>query len=178
MNKQNPLVQNQRITKKKDANANPIITEDWGNYYVSRVKFGDDFLLLMAEFEEFEENSDSEYNKAILLDAFKYDELYMLSVYETESMHKRNAYMDDVFCKDSYYVLPCFCIKQNSIVTMLWVHPRIKLLGIGKKMMQLLYNPIERHDSIAILPLPRKTCISIFVQYLKMGGSKNREIKE
>ena len=77
MNKQNPLVQNQRIPKKKDANANSIITEDWGNYYVSRVKFGDDFLLLMAEFEEFEENSHSEYNKAILLDAFKYDELYM-----------------------------------------------------------------------------------------------------
>jgi GNAT superfamily N-acetyltransferase len=131
-------------TKKDVTNNTPsIITKDWGQYCMSTVKFGEDFLLLMDEFEEYEENSDIVYNKALLLDAFKYDELYMVSVYETDSMHKRNAYMDDVFCKDSYYLLPCFCVKQNTIVTMIWVHPRIRHLGIGKKIMQMLYKPIE-----------------------------------
>ena len=46
-------------------------------------------------------------------------------------MKKRKAYKDNIFCKYTYYLLPCFCIKKNHTIVNIWVHPRIKRHNFG-----------------------------------------------
>jgi hypothetical protein len=55
--------------------------------------------------------------------------------------------MDDIFCKNSWYLLPCLCVKESNKAIIIWTHTRARKMGFAKKLLQLLeieyaINPI------------------------------------
>jgi hypothetical protein len=78
------------------------------------------------------------HNRRSLLEAYKEGNLYGLSVVETDHMYERGARMDEVFCKNSWYLLPCFCVKEKNTAILIWTHRRARNRGFAKKMVELL----------------------------------------
>jgi hypothetical protein len=81
-------------------------------------------------------------NRDILLIAFKEARLWGLRVEETDSMYERGARVDSIFCKNSFYLLPCLCItstlnNQEEII-IIWTHTRARRKGFAKKMIDCL----------------------------------------
>jgi hypothetical protein len=59
--------------------------------------------------------------------------------------------MDNIFCNNSLYLLPCFCVKENDKAIIIWTHTRARKMGFAKILVKLLhieyaYNPLP--DSI------------------------------
>ena len=66
-------------------------------------------------------------------------------------MYARGAINDDIFMCNSWYLLPCFCIKENTNAIIIWTHTRARKMGFAKKLVELLrieyaYKPLP--DSI------------------------------
>ena len=106
----------------------------------------DDFWRLIDELCD--DHSVFLHNKKTILEAYKEGNLYGLRIDETEEMYERGARMDEVFCKDSFYLLPCFCVKEKDTAILLWTHRRARNRGFAKKMVELLDLQVASH------PLP------------------------
>ena len=67
-------------------------------------------------------------------------------------MYFRTARGDKIFCHDkrnaSWYLLPCFCVKENNKAIIIWTHTRARKMGFAKKLVELLHIEIAEH------PLP------------------------
>ena len=129
--------------------------EDWGE--IELVHFNndtdglsngssDDFWSIMDELYIEVCNSDGIgfwNNRDTILDAYSKGNLYGLRVDETDEMFKRgNARHDPVFCRSytglSWYLLPCFCVKEGDEASLLWTHARARRRGFAKKLVELL----------------------------------------
>jgi len=123
------------IDKSKLKNSENI--SDWGDIHLCEITGGDDFWSLFYELSDYEvicdetNNNTNVFNKTLFIESYKYGHLYGLYVDETKSMKKRKAYKDNIFCKYTYYLLPCFCIKNKHVIINVWVHPRIKRYNFG-----------------------------------------------
>lgn len=107
-----------------------------GEIKLVQIEEGNEFWNLIDEL--IDDESGFMFNRNILVEAYKNGNLFGLRVNETESMYKRGARSDDIFCKDSYYLLPCFCIKEGDKAIILWVHTKARLNGFAKLLIRLL----------------------------------------
>lgn len=110
--------------------------DDWGEIKLKKIISSGDFWCLIDEL--FNDKSKFLCNRNSILDAFKEGNLYGLEVNETDSMFERGARMDELFCPDSFYLLPCFCIKEDDKAIIIWVHSRARRKGYGRKLIQSL----------------------------------------
>jgi hypothetical protein len=119
--------------------------EDWGNIVLEEIQ-ASDFWCLFNEL--IHDNSIFLHNKTTILQAYKDGNLFGLRVTESEQMYQRGGIMDSIFCSESFYLLPCFCIRENNKAIIIWTHTRARKMGFGKKLVKLL--KIEYADK----PLP------------------------
>jgi hypothetical protein len=123
--------------------------DDWGEIRLNKIDSGDDFWCLFDEMCD--DRSEFLYNRKMFLQAYKDGNLYGLRVDETDEMYKRRARMDKIFCEESWYLLPCFCIVDGRKAIIIWTHTRARKLGFGKKLVELLHIEFAWHplsDSI------------------------------
>ena len=118
---------------------------DWGDINVFNVEDGNDFWSIINEL--YNDNSDFLCNKDIIVEGYRDGNLYSLRVQESDSMYKRNAKQDEIFCKNSFCMLPCFCIKNKDCATLIWTHTRARRKGFARKLITDLkiksaYNPL------------------------------------
>ena len=119
--------------------------EDWGTIKLEQIVSGNDFWFLF--FELCNDNSGFFHNKSTIVEAFKDGNLYGLTVCESQSMYDRGARMDSVFCNESFYLLPCICIKKDQTAIITWTHTRARNKGFARKLVELLginyvWNPL------------------------------------
>lgn len=119
---------------------------DWGEIALKKIESGGDFWQLIDELCD--DNSGFLNNKSSIAEAYKNGNLYGLEVYETDEMHKRGARSDAIFCAHTWYLLPCFCIKDKNEAVIIWTHTRARKMGFAKKLVELL------HIKHAFQPLP------------------------
>ena len=119
--------------------------EDWGEIRLTQI---DDYDFWRLFDEMVDDNSGFFHNRSTLLEAYKNDNLYGLSVGETDEMFQRRARMDTLFCRNSWYLLPCFCVKEDDTAIIIWTHTRARRNGFAKKLVELL------HIKYAHTPLP------------------------
>lgn len=112
--------------------------DDWGEIKLLKVGFedGSDFWCIYDELCD--DKSEFLNNRTYILDAYKNGNLYGLRVNESDQMYKRGAYLDTIFCKDSFYLLPCFCIKEDNNAIIIWTHTRARRMGFAKTLIKLL----------------------------------------
>ena len=110
--------------------------EDWGEIKLTQIDSSDEFWNLFDELRD--DNSGFLHNRSTILDAYKNGDLYGLRVNETHKMFERGARIDDIFCKDSWYLLPCFCIKEDNKAIIIWTHSRARKRGFARKLVELL----------------------------------------
>lgn len=110
------------------SNDQPIntIPDDWGEIELKLIESAGDFWSLFYNMVD----TDKLFNTDVFLNSFKYEQLYGLTVIETDSMRNRKAWNDPIFCKYSHYLLPCLCIKKGKTIVIVWSHPRVKQLGL------------------------------------------------
>jgi len=77
------------------------------------------------------------HNRNTLLKAFKDGTLYSLHIDETEEMFTSKK-RDPVFIRNSFYLLPCLCVKQDDAALIIWTHTRARNRGFARKLIQLL----------------------------------------
>jgi hypothetical protein len=119
--------------------------EDWGEIKLVLIDHKDFWYL----FDELcNDKSGFYYNRSTILKAYKNGNLYGLRVTETDQMYERGARMYKVFCENSWYLLPCFCIKENNTALIMWTHSRARRMGFAKKLVELL------HIEYAYKPVP------------------------
>ncbi len=118
---------------------------DWGELKLEQI---DDCSFWYLIDELVDDESGFLYNRDIILKAYKDGNLYGLTVEESDEMFKRGARLDDIFCDKSYYLLPCFCVKEEDEAIIIWTHSRARNMGFAKKLIELL--DIKR----ALSPLP------------------------
>jgi len=119
--------------------------DDWGEIKLKQIN-SDDFWNLFEEI--INDRSGFFYNKNCILQAYKDGNLFGLEVDETDSMYKRGARMDKIFCEKSFYLLPCFCVIDNNKAIIIWIHTRARKMGFAKKLIKLLKIEYALH------PLP------------------------
>ena len=118
--------------------------DDWGEIELEQI----DHIQFWHLFDEMVDDcSGFFHNRNDMLEAYKNGNLYGLRVNETDSMFKRGARKDTVFCANSWYLLPCFCVRMNTTAILMWTHTRARKLGFGKKLVKLLnieyaYKPL------------------------------------
>ncbi len=118
--------------------------DDWGEIKLLQIS-SDDFWCLIDEL--YEDDSNFCNNRSTILEAYKNETLYGLRVSETDEMYERGARKDNIFCDHSWYLLPCFCVKENNNAIIIWTHTRARKMGFAKKLVELLqieyaYNPL------------------------------------
>ena len=123
---------------------------DFGEIKLNKIDSSDDFWCLFDEL--WNDKSVFLHNRKSILEAYKDGNLYGLRVNETDEMYERGARMDNIFCEDSFYLLPCFCVKENNKAIIIWTHTRARKMGFAKKLVELLQ--IE----CAYKPLPDSIC--------------------
>ena len=119
--------------------------EDWGEIKLTQIDDSDDFWCLFDELCD--DNSGFLHNRSTILEAYNEGNLYGLRVSESNTMYERRARMDTIFCEDSFYLLPCFCVKENNKAIIMWTHQRARKMGFAKKLVELLrieyaYKPL------------------------------------
>jgi hypothetical protein len=119
--------------------------DDWGEIELNQIDSSDFWCLLD---ELCNDNSGFLHNRITLLEAYKKGNLYGLRVRETDKMYERGARMDPLFCHNSWYLLPCFCVKENNKAVIIWTHTRARKMGFAKKLIELLHIEYAEH------PLP------------------------
>tara|TARA_B100000003_G_scaffold203179_1_gene213378 strand:- start:21369 stop:21779 length:411 start_codon:yes stop_codon:yes gene_type:complete len=123
--------------------------EDWGEIRLEQIDDSINFWFLYDEL--LDDKSGFLNNRTCILDAYKNGNLYGLRVNETYKMFEKGESQNDIFCKGSLYLLPCFCIKENNKAVIIWTHTRARKKGFAKCLVKLLdikyaYNPLP--DSI------------------------------
>jgi len=122
--------------------------EDWGEIILEEIN-SEEFWCLYDEI--LDDSSCFFNNRSTILEAYKNGNLYGLQVLETNKMYERGARMDKIFCRNYFnncwYLLPCFCVKQNNKAVIIWTHTRARKNGFAKKLVELLhieyaYNPL------------------------------------
>jgi hypothetical protein len=119
--------------------------EDYGEIGLKQIVNGRDFWCLMDEL--YNDKSCFTHNKNTILEAYKDGNLFGLTVNETDKMYKRGAATDDIFCLNSFYLLPIFCVKEDNKAIIIWTHTRARKNGFAKKLVHLLnikyaFNPL------------------------------------
>lgn len=119
---------------------------DYGEIQLYKIESGKDFWNLI--YELINDNSDFLNNTEAIVEEYKNGNLYSLCVEETDSMYRRGSRMDKIFCNNSFYMLPCFCVKNNDTAIIIWVHSRARMRDYGKKLVELLeikkaYKPLS-----------------------------------
>ncbi len=109
---------------------------DWGEIKLEKINDGADFWHLIGEL--IDDNSNFFINKNKIVESYKEGTLYGLRVCETDKMFERSARMDEIFCQDSWYLLPCFCVKENDVAIIIWTHSRARKNGFASKLVKLL----------------------------------------
>ena len=109
---------------------------DWGEIKLTQIENGNDFWYLFNEL--LDDKSQFYHNKTTIVEEYKNNNLYGLRVDETSSMFKRGARADKIFIEESFYLLPCFCIKNNNTAIIIWTHTRARRNGFAKKLVNLL----------------------------------------
>ena len=122
--------------------------DDWGEIKLNPIE-GNEFWCILDEL--YNDNSGFLCNRTTILEAYKGGNLYGLRVYETDEMYKRGARKDTIFCENSWYLLPCFCIKENNKAIIICTRTKARKMGFAKKLVELLqieyaFNPLP--DSI------------------------------
>ena len=120
--------------------------EGWGEIKTIPITHGGDFWALM--YQLIDDKSGFFDNKSIITEAYRDGTLYGLKVCETDEMYTRGDRFSDIFCSDpfdTFYLLPCFCIKENDAAIIIWTHSRARNMGFGRKMVELL--DIKRADT-------------------------------
>lgn len=110
--------------------------EDWGTIELVQIVDGNDFWSLIDELIDDEDGFI--HNKNTLVEAYRDGNLYGLRVNETDSMYERGAAGDKIFCKNSFYLLPCLCVKEGDNAIIIWTHKKARLNGFAKLLVQLL----------------------------------------
>ncbi len=109
----------------------------WGAIRLVPIDTGSDFWALMNELQN--DQSGFWHNRRIIADAFRGGALFGLRVDETDAMYTQGARQDPTFMKETWYMLPCFCVKSfHSEVDIVWVHSRCRRRGFGKEMVSQL----------------------------------------
>lgn len=108
---------------------------DWGDLELVQIE-NDDFWCLFDEMVD--DKSGFLNNRSTILEAYKKGNLYGVRVAETDKMYERRAMMDDIFCRESFYLLPCFCVKNNNVAVIIWTHTRARKMGFARKLVKLL----------------------------------------
>lgn len=119
--------------------------KDWGE--IKLVQIDDhDFWCIFDELDD----DDSLFlnNRDFIVRSYKDGNLYGLRVDETDNMYKRGAGSDGIFCSDSLYLLPCFCIREEDKAMIIWTHTRARKMGFARKLVELL------QIKVAHIPLP------------------------
>ena len=119
--------------------------EDWGEIKLCQID-SDDFWCLIDEL--YDDKSGFCHNRCTILEAYRSGNLYGLRVCETDIMYKNRKGDNNIFCKNSFYLLPCFCVKENDKAIIIWTHSRARKRGFAKKLVKLL------HIKYADKPLP------------------------
>lgn len=119
--------------------------KDWGEIILTPIDSTSDFWCLIDEL--YDDNSEFIHNRCTILKAYKEGNLYGLSVSVNNKMYDSHARMDKIFCTDSWYLLPCFCVENNYEAIMIWTHTRARKMGFAKKLVELLqikyaYHPL------------------------------------
>lgn len=94
-----------------------------------------------------DDNSVFIYNRSEILKALINGNLYGLKMNESNPKYQE-ARSESLFCQQSVYLLPCFCIAENKKAIMLWVHSRAQKRGFGSLLVKLLeitdvYCPLD-----------------------------------
>ena len=119
--------------------------DNWGEIKKEKIEDDDDFWCLYDEIV----NDDSCFlnNREYILHSYKEGNLYGLRVDENDYMFKNKEYTNKIFCKKSFYLLPCFCIKENDKCIIIYTHTRARKNGFAKLLLKQLkiksvYNPL------------------------------------
>jgi hypothetical protein len=137
--------------------------EDWGEIELMKVD-SDGFWFLMDEL--YDDNHSFIYNRTTILEAYKNGNLYGLLVSETHAMYERDARNDRIFCKNSWYMLPCFCVKQEDTAILIWTHARARRMGFAKKLVELLHIKYAYHPQKDSLGFWKKCGINLALEML------------
>jgi len=83
----------------------------------------------------------------MIVEAYRKGNMFGLQVCENAAMCERGALTDSIFCKKTFYLLPCFCIMREKTVEIIWTHTRARRMGFAKKLVELLnveyaWNPL------------------------------------
>jgi hypothetical protein len=109
--------------------------ENWGEIKLCQID-ENDFWCLIDEL--FDDKSGFCNNRRTILEAYKNDNLYGLRVDETDKMYENRERENNIFCKYSWYLLPCFCVKESNNAIIIWTHSRARKMGFAKKLVNLL----------------------------------------
>ena len=109
---------------------------DWGEIKLHKIEIGDDFWSIFDEIVDDDSSFINSRNK--IVESYKEGIMYSLIVEETESMYKRYAIDDPFFCKNSIYMIPCFCIAENNIAYFIWTHKRARRMGFASTLVKML----------------------------------------
>lgn len=109
--------------------------ENWGEIKLCQID-ENNFWYLIDEL--FDDNSGFCHNRSTILEAYKNDNLYGLRVNETDKMYENRERENNIFCKYSFYLLPCFCVKESNNAIIIWTHSRARKMGFAKKLINLL----------------------------------------
>lgn len=117
------------------------LSTDYGKITLFKVVDPFDFWCILDELHGATDNS-FWCNRGTIAAQYREGGLYSLRVTETDKMYQRGAQDDSCFarCEDgelSFYVFPCFITITNATVEMIWVHPRIRRMGLGTKLVKL-----------------------------------------
>lgn len=113
-----------------------------------KITAGTDFWSILQEMGEQEDPY--LFNCNLLVEAYRDGNMYGLtfssSTLEDDDdgapsspLSEEQALLDkDPFCTNSTYLLSAFCIKEENIAIALWIHPKIRRLGIATAFIELL----------------------------------------
>ena len=114
--------------------------DKWGEINLHKIEEPSYFWGLFDEL--LDDQSEFICNKDTILEAYKNGNMYGLMVEETDGMYK-NLENEDLFCHDMSgerqgYLLPCFCITNDSTAIIIWTHTRARRKGFATKLVNLL----------------------------------------
>ena len=110
--------------------------DTWGKIKTYPITDSNDFWALFDELVD--DDSKFIHNRNTILDAYTRGTLFGLRVTETDAMFENRERNNRVFCKGTYYMLPCFCIKDSSSAVIIWVHTRARRNGFGRILVEQL----------------------------------------
>ena len=139
----------------------PLQPQSWKPGYglpeMMKIEKGADFIALLDELVL----SDSELvtNRQTILQSFLDGKLFGLCVPHSAEQYFNKTDKDGIFCQSgaTWNLLPCFCIagyiadgpENADIADLLWVHPRARLIGLGKTLVTSLGIKRARKGDVA-----------------------------